>query len=298
MKFAKLCVTLLAPLLLTGCFLVPGAFVSSMDLRKDGSFTFAYKGELIFQSPNEIMKDSMGQKKVWSDTKTRCFKDGSDPFYDEYASDTPPSTDDPVDENSRPCTVAERATLKKNWDAEQAAKVEKDAREAQQFATIFGFNPSDEEANRKLAATMMKYDGWRSVTYRGKGVFDVDYSLTSKAGHDYLFPLIPQGDYVIPFVQLRKRESGSVAVNAPALVGGGMRALAARAKAFGGAVGGSKDMPGPSQVTRGTFTLTTDGEILTNNTDDGPMPDPKGKKLVWDIGPATEKIPEALVRLR
>jgi hypothetical protein len=330
MKLARLIGALMLPILLAGCFLTPGAFNASVDVRKDGSFTFAYKGEMIFQSPNDLVGTASAPK-IWSERNAKCSKDkGSDPFYDEYAERTSepeqkvtatPSSSaqqmDPetqakaeatilaaieaVDEmeplGARPCTKAELAKLKKAFDETQAAKRAKDKIESDQFAALFGFNPGDEAANQKIAANMMKYDGWKSVTYRGKGVFDVDYQLTSKAGHDFLFPLLPQGDFIIPFVALRKREGGTIGVNAPALVGGGIKALASRGQALGRMAGG-KDLQGMGSLTKGTFTLTTDGEILTNNTEDGPAKDANGRKLVWEIGPQTEKIPEALIRLK
>jgi hypothetical protein len=319
MKWSRIAAAFALPALLSGCFLTPGAFTSSMDLRRDGSFTFAYKGEMIFQSPNELVNGNKAPV-VWNDKGAKCFKDkDSEPYYDRYSSDetdavvaaaaagavdaakaADPSTGEieqaAIDENKRPCTKAELAKLRKEFDEEQTAKAEKDKKESAEFAALFGFNPTDEAANQKMAATMMKYDGWKNVTYRGKGVFDVDYQISSKAGHDFLFPLIPQGDFIVPFVALRKRDAGTVGVNAPALVGGGLKALAARGQALGRS--SPNDLAGLGSQTKGTFTLTTDGEILTNNTDDGAVKDPAGRKLVWEIGPGTEKIPEALIRLK
>lgn len=40
--------------LLSACILMPGKFVSSLDLRKDGNFAFAYKGEIHFVSPSDL----------------------------------------------------------------------------------------------------------------------------------------------------------------------------------------------------------------------------------------------------
>jgi hypothetical protein len=306
MKIERIIGALLLPLLLAGCFLTPGAFNASMDVRKDGTFTFAYKGEMIFQSPNDLVGASAAPK-IWSDGNAKCSKDG-EPYYDEYA-DASDATTAAVDSakreaepaasesGTRPCTKAELTKLKTDFDESQAAKRAKNKTESDQFAAMFGFNPGDEAANQRIAANMMKYEGWKSVTYRGKGVFDVDYQLTSKAGHDFLFPLLPQGDFIIPFVALRKREGGTIGVNAPALVGGGIKALAARGQALGRMAGG-KELAGMGSLTKGTFTLTTDGEILTNNTEDGPAKDARGRRLVWDIGPQTDKIPEALIRLK
>ena len=47
----------------------------------------------------------------------------------------------------------------------------------------------------------------------------------------------------------------------------------------------------------GTLTLTTDGTILANNTDDGPAADPAGKRLVWKINARNPAAPMALVQL-
>src|SRR3954469_22165503 len=51
MRMARLVVALAAPLLLASCFLSPGKFVSTLDIRKDRSFTFTYVGEIISADP-------------------------------------------------------------------------------------------------------------------------------------------------------------------------------------------------------------------------------------------------------
>jgi hypothetical protein len=54
---------------------------------------------------------------------------------------------------------------------------------------------------------------------------------------------------------------------------------------------------GPASRAEGRFTVTTDGEILTNNSEDGPVASPAGRQVHWDVGPGSTKIPEMLVRL-
>jgi hypothetical protein len=54
---------------------------------------------------------------------------------------------------------------------------------------------------------------------------------------------------------------------------------------------------GPKSRAEGRFTVTTDAEILTNNSEDGPTTAPSGKQVHWDVGPGSKKIPEMLVRL-
>jgi hypothetical protein len=60
MKIARLALALAAPLLLVSCFLSPGKFVSTLDIRKDRSFTFTYVGEVISADPK--MTDGQGGK--------------------------------------------------------------------------------------------------------------------------------------------------------------------------------------------------------------------------------------------
>ena len=48
---------------------------------------------------------------------------------------------------------------------------------------------------------------------------------------------------------------------------------------------------------RGTFTLTTDAQVLTNNTVDGPVAAGRSRRLVWTVGGLQQVIPEALLRL-
>ncbi len=299
MNLSRLAATLLLPLLLTSCFLSPGAFTSSLDIRKNGEFTFAYKGEIIYQSPDDIMKSESDKPQKWIDARARCYKDETLPSFSDFASEAEALADaaDPQDDNRRSCLAEEIAPLQKQFEEQQAARLARKNKESSEFASMFGFNPSDDAANQKLAASLLKYDGWRAASYKGKGVFDVDYEIHSKVGHDFIFPLFPHVDIIIPFVQIRKRDEGNVMISAPALIGGGIKALAARAKALGQSTGEESKL-NITQATRGTFTVTTDAEVITNNTDDGPVPEGKGRKLVWAIDPTVEKIPEALLKLK
>ena len=47
----------------------------------------------------------------------------------------------------------------------------------------------------------------------------------------------------------------------------------------------------------GRFTVITDGEVLTNNSEDGTSPHAIGRQLHWDVNTGSNKIPETLVRL-
>ena len=51
MRIARLALALAAPFLLASCLLSPGKFTSTLDIRKDRSFTFTYVGEIISADP-------------------------------------------------------------------------------------------------------------------------------------------------------------------------------------------------------------------------------------------------------
>ena len=243
-----------APLLLTGCLWGPGKFASDLTLKKDGSFVLDYRGELVLQVPEDE------NTQPWTNSKAKCEDDGK----------------------ARPCRASEIA--------DQKAAYEKKRQDAEQMAKAFGLPGLDDASNRAFAAKLMKYAGWRSVTYVGKGVFNVDYHMAGRATQDFLFPALPDNNLLIPFVALRRRADGSVLVTAPAFTGG--------SGPMGGAGAGAGEMAkGPTSRAQGRFTIVTDGEILTNNSEDGAAAHPLGRQLHWDVQPATNKIPETLIRL-
>jgi hypothetical protein len=193
----------------------------------------------------------------------------------------------------RTCTPAEIAQQRQEFEKNQASTAERKRAEAQSMASIFGLPGLDDASNRAFAAKLMKYAGWRSVTYRGNGVFDVDYHFVGSAKQDFVFPAFPDNDLLLPFIAIRRRADGSVLVTAPALTGGAGPLMERMAAA--GAPGDTKT----SMVShaQGRFTVITDGEILTNNSEDGPAAHPIGQQLHWDVDSTSKKIPETLIRL-
>jgi len=57
MRMMRLALALAAPLMLASCLLSPGRFTSTLDIRKDRSFTFTYVGEVIVNDPKVTDKD-------------------------------------------------------------------------------------------------------------------------------------------------------------------------------------------------------------------------------------------------
>ena len=287
-QFAKRIFLAAAPLLLTGCLWGPGKFASDLTLKKDGSFVLDYKGEIVLQTPPDE-----GDLKPWSEDEVRCMTDGK-VFYEAVPPViTPERSTKPVDlPKLRPCTKAEFAKSKAEHEARTADSAKSKRKQAEQMAKTFGLPGFDDESNRAFAAKLSKYAGYRSVTYRGKGVFDVDYHLEGRATQDFLFPAMPDSDVLIPFIAMRRRADGSVLVTAPAMAGkAGLNAM----RAGYAAEAGDASMASRAD---GKFRVITDGEILTNNSEDGAAPHQIGRQLIWDVSATSAKIPEALIRLQ
>jgi hypothetical protein len=284
MRWAKLIVAAAAPLFLTGCLWGPGKFTSDLALRKDGRFVLDYRGQIVLQLP----EDKPTAPEPWSDKMVRCYADGR-------VETVPPivSSDDDAESKTRACSKAELAKHKSDYEKSQAERAAEKGKESSEMAKMFGLPGADDESNRRFAANMMKYQGWKSVRYAGKGVFDVDYHFEGRVGQDFAFPIMPDTDFIIPFITIRQRTDGSVMVVAPSFTGA-TGPLGARAKMMG--LPDKSD--GPRSRAEGVFTIITDGEILTNNSEDGPVAHPAGRRVHWDVGPGSTKIPEMLVRLR
>ncbi len=282
-SMAKCAVAALLPLLLAACFFIPGKFVSNFDVRKNGQFSFTYKGEIIAFSSNKMLNDiDKGASK-------------------QEESFTPSCRDEDSGEE-RKCSAAETAEQKKEWDAaapERAkARAEKEKEQAEMMAVMIGFNPDDPKSVEAFINRLSKQKGWNSVAHKGAGVFEVDYAISGTLDRDFSFPNIPDIAMANPMVVARARKDGSIEIEAPGFGengdtrGGNLMAAIAQ-KEYGG-----KDEPNPLTVqTDGQFTITTDAELLTNNTDDGPTAVAQGKRLHWTVNAQSKKRPAALLKL-
>ena len=289
--WGKLLAAAVAPLMLGGCLWGPGKFTSNLALNKAGTFVLDYRGEIMIQMPDDKTPPA-----EWSNDLATCRADGRSSAESGAVSvsldpEVSAEVDDPDAE--RPCSAAEIARLKSEYEKKAAERRAEQAKEAEQMAKLFGLPGMDDESNRRFAANLMKYQGWRSVTYRGKGLFDVDYHFEGRLTQDYAFPMMPDTDVQIPFIMMRRRADGSVMVTAPALTGG-KGPFGARARMLGLP---DKGGDGPISRADGRFTVSTDGEILTNNSEDGPVSTQGRRQVHWDVGAASDKVPEMLVRL-
>ena len=290
--WGKLVAAAVAPLMLGGCLWGPGKFTSNLALNKAGTFILDYRGEILLQMPD---KDAVPV--AWDPQMAICHADGEAETVpvevaEERRSDDEAAVAAGEERSIRSCTASELAKLKAEYEKGEGEKIEAKRKENEQMAKLFGLPGSDDESNRRFAANLMKQKGWRSVAYKGKGVFDVDYHFEGRLNQDFAFPLMPDTDLMIPFITIRPRTDGSVKVSAPALVGGA-GVFSARAKAMGLP---DKGGDGPASRAEGRFTITTDGEILTNNSEEGPAAAPGGRQLHWEVGPGTQKVPEMMVK--
>lgn len=266
-----------ATALLSACFLAPGRFDSSLDLRNDGQFTFTYDGEIHMLALSKLAQES-GAADFQANP---CYDDDSGVEYD--------------------CTASEIADQKKAWEQSEQERIDRKKREASQMSTVLGgIDPSDPKAADEIAERLRRQEGWKRVDYKGDGLFAVEFALTGTLSHDFTFPTLERFPMANPFVQLSLRQDGTVRLDAPALVSNPAGPMQMMAMGQMGSL--NADTKGPAlPKTSGTFTVTTDGTVLSNNTDQGPQTAVNGKTLRWTIGGASvgsaESAPMALIQL-
>lgn len=269
-------------LLLAGCMLLPGKFTSDLALRKDGTFSFAYKGEIHLLALSKMAADQRS-------------KDGENAAFEPSACYNDESGDE------RECSKDEVVEQKRAWEdsiaADKAAAAEKKkSDDAMAKAMLGGIDPSDPRAAQEFAERLRRQRGWKSVINKGDGKFEVDFAISGSLDHDFSFPTVEKLPMVAPFVTLIRRADGTVRIEAPAFAPGASQSpLMGMAAASAGKDGkpGADGMP----TLDGVLTLVTDGEILANNTDEGPAPAPGGRQLEWKVNARTTAAPMALVRI-
>jgi hypothetical protein len=162
-------------------------------------------------------------------------------------------------------------------------------------AMFGGIDPSDPGAAAEFAGRLRRQAGWRKVESRGDGLFVVDFAMTGQLDHDFAFPTVERFPAANPFVQVVLRADGTVRIDAPAF------APAAAGEPYRGWMQaamlseGKKDMPQLPQLD-GRFTITTDAQVLANNTDDAPQSSAAGQTLEWTVNARSTAAPMALLR--
>ncbi|MBS0482910.1 MAG: hypothetical protein JSR96_12345 [Proteobacteria bacterium] len=261
-------------LLISACLLSPGKFDSTLDLRKDGRFAFSYTGEISMLGLSKLAE--MGRRSDAPFEPSPCFIKGEG--------------------KERDCTKAEIDAQRADWEK---AKKDGAAREAEKTKALFGgIDPTSPKAAEEMAERLRKQAGWKSVIYKGDGLYEVDFAIAGRLDHDFTFPTVERFPMADAFVTVIRHADGTVRVDAPAFgpssgSGNAMGSFAAMA-----ALEGNKDdkkLPVPELD--GRFTVTTDGTILANNTEDGPQAFTTGQSLNWMVNPRSGAAPTALIKL-
>jgi len=248
---------LLVPLALAACMFMPGKFESSLNIRADRSFTFAYKGEVLALDLKRLASKAMAagmEQGMKEDAKRKKGKKDS-------------SADELPDLTLTPEEKARR-------DVEY----------------------------RTLATQLAKEAGYRTVEYRGEGVFYVDYAIAGKLSHNFTFPYNQDAEMVFPFVVVELRGKDGVRVKAPGFAKqqqsgmGGLGAMGAMGEGMGEGVGEALGLNTGAKMD-GIFTLTTDAEIVSQNNEEGATTTGAGKTISWKVTGSTEAAPMAMLKV-
>lgn len=248
---------LIAPLVLVGCAFSPGKFTSSLTLLADRSFTFSYQGEVIAvdiagemaKGMGDAFKDSGKDDDKKETSTTALLHDTSWQDEDAAGNATAPSDDDK--------------------DSTEDDSAEDKAKKEAKFKAI--------------GEALTKEAGYRSVTYKGDGVFLIDYQISGKLTHNFLWPYNLDAEVIFPFVVIELRGREQVRVKAPAF--------------------GDNDSPGKGKTEGtkakldGTFTLITDGELVSQNNEDGAKTAGGRKTVRWKATPLSKDAPMAVVKV-
>jgi hypothetical protein len=263
-QFKGIALALLAPLVLVGCAFSPGKFTSSLTILADRSFTFSYQGEVIAIDIAGEMAKGMGD----------AFKDAgkeSEEGEKEGVSDTAflraaswQDEDCAAEPNQSDCADVPAGN---ETQADDAA--EKKAKQEAKF--------------RAIGEALTKEAGYRSVAYKGDGVFLVDYRISGKLTHGFMWPFNVDAEVIFPFVILELRGKDGVRVKAPAFGDNDSPAQ-------------GKGVDGRARLD-GSFTLVTDGEIVSQNNEDGATSAGGRRTVTWKATPLSKDAPMAVVRI-
>jgi len=274
-------------LVLAGCMIMPGRFVSDLAVHRDGTFSFHYKGEIVLG--------------VLADPDKAGLRKDSDKDLMPQNFEPEPCTDPTTDE-AHPCSAAEIAAQRSKWndvqrDQKAAKSEEKEQGRKMMAAMMGGIDTDDPKAAEAFAQRLARQQGWTSVMSKGRGKFEVEYSVTGRLDHDFTFPTIERMPMVMPFVSVMRRADGTVRIDAPAFYSGAANPMIPGLGAIASKAAESKGQAGPP-ILDGTFTLRSDGQFLANNTDEGPKVDPTGgSRLDWKVDARTAAAPTALIKL-
>lgn len=140
---------------------------------------------------------------------------------------------------------------------------------------------------RELAAQLSKEYGYKSVEYRGDGMFYVDYAISGTLTHGFTFPFNQDAAMIFPWVAVELRGGDTVRIKAPGF---------AKADTSGMGPMGMGGGDAPSKMD-GIFTLTTDATLVSQNEENGAKTMGGNSVVTWRVNSRTEDAPMAVIRL-
>lgn len=139
---------------------------------------------------------------------------------------------------------------------------------------------------RDIAKKVAREAGYRSVEYRGDGIFYVDYEISGKLTHNFVFPYNQDAGMIFPFVAIELRGKDMIRVKAAGF---------ARPESKSGGMSGMGDET--NARLDGTFTLVTDAEIVSQNNEDGAKTSGASKTVTWKVTPTSSDAPMAMLKV-
>lgn len=147
---------------------------------------------------------------------------------------------------------------------------------------------ADNETKMKaMAEALSKEAGYKSVQYAGNSKFLIDYEVRGTLDHGFVYPFNIDAEIVFPFIAIELRGKDTLRVKAP-----GFANEDSKKSGMGG-----MGAPSPESKLDGTFTLTTNAEIVSQNNENGATAAPNGRKFVWKVTPLTKDQPMAVLKV-
>jgi len=157
-----------------------------------------------------------------------------------------------------------------------------------------GDTPDEAAQLQSLADALSKEYGFRSVKYVGNRRLAIDYAITGRLDHAFIFPFNPDADVLLPFVTIELRGKDRVRIKAPGYAND--QNMSASLSGFGlPAAGADADA---AAALDGTFTLTTNATVVSQNQEEGARTQSNGAKtIVWRANAQTREAPLAVLQL-
>lgn len=138
---------------------------------------------------------------------------------------------------------------------------------------------------RAVADALAREQGYRAAEYLGGGRFRVDYAMSGRLDRNFLYPFNSDAEAIFPWVAIELRKDGTARIKAPAFGDG----------EAGPNAGPLNPLNDAAKHREGSFTLTTDAELVMHNNEQGMAPG-QGKTVVWTVAPTSKTVPTAVVR--